>query len=186
VKIIFREIWNWKIINKNNLFLTMRISLEEVNSPDNIRLVSELSNTIWHQHYPSIITEEQIDYMLKKFHSEEVLTGQISRGQSYFLIKEGDKPVGYCSFSEKEVGHFFLHKFYLLENRHRRGIGRESFRLLLEEMKGAQEITLQVNRRNIKAINFYFRLGFSIQTAEDFDIGGGFSMDDFIMVKKIE
>jgi hypothetical protein len=47
-------------------------------------------------------------------------------------------------------------------------------------------ITLQVNRRNIKAVNFYFKKGFIIDRAEDFDCGGGYTMDDFFMIRKQE
>jgi hypothetical protein len=39
-----------------------------------------------------------------------------------------------------------------------------------------------VNRQNYKAINFYFKLGFKIQTVADFDIGNGYVMNDFVMV----
>ena len=45
-----------------------------------------------------------------------------------------------------------------------------------------QEIRLQVNRQNFKAINFYFKAGFKIEKVADFDIGDGYFMNDFIMI----
>lgn len=48
---------------------------------------------------------------------------------------------------------------------------------------GIQTMKLTVNRRNIKAINFYFSRGFRIDHAADFDIGSGYFMNDFVMVK---
>jgi ribosomal protein S18 acetylase RimI-like enzyme len=45
------------------------------------------------------------------------------------------------------------------------------------------ELRLQVNRQNYKAINFYFRNGFIIESIADFDIGDGYFMNDFIMLK---
>jgi RimJ/RimL family protein N-acetyltransferase len=45
-------------------------------------------------------------------------------------------------------------------------------------------IKLTVNRQNFKSINFYFKNGFKIEKVEDFDIGNGYWMNDFIMVKK--
>jgi hypothetical protein len=45
---------------------------------------------------------------------------------------------------------------------------------------------LTVNRKNYKAINFYFKNGFTIKEIADFDIGNGFFMNDFIMIKKIK
>jgi len=44
-------------------------------------------------------------------------------------------------------------------------------------------IRLQVNRKNYKAINFYFKNGFTIESVGDFDIGGGYYMNDFVMIK---
>lgn len=60
--------------------------------------------------------------------------------------------------------------------------------LLLEAMLSSLPenivIRLQVNRSNYKAINFYFKKGFVIERAEDFDIGNGYFMNDFVMIKK--
>jgi len=45
-------------------------------------------------------------------------------------------------------------------------------------------LRLQVNRQNYKAVNFYFKMGFIIESVGDFDIGGGYFMNDFVMVRK--
>jgi ribosomal protein S18 acetylase RimI-like enzyme len=49
---------------------------------------------------------------------------------------------------------------------------------------GINAMRLQVNRKNVKAINFYFKNGFVIEDAKDFDIGSGYFMKDFVMIKK--
>ncbi len=159
----------------------MNISLKKVSTETDIQLVSKLSNLIWHQHYPSIITVEQIDYMLAKFHSPQALAQQIENGQAYSLIQLDGENIGYCAFTEKESKAFFLNKFYIDQTQQGKGIGKAVFQLLLKEMGQPQRITLQVNRRNINAVNFYFKVGFTITEAKDFPIGDGYSMDDFIM-----
>jgi GNAT superfamily N-acetyltransferase len=159
----------------------MNISLKKVNNEHDIQLVSKLSDIIWHQHYPSIITVEQIDYMLAKFHSPQVLTQQIERGQAYFLIQVNEESIGYCSFTEKSKEVYFLNKFYIDQTQQGKGIGKKVFELLREVMIAPKQIALQVNRRNINAINFYFKVGFTIAEAKDFPIGNSYSMDDFIM-----
>lgn len=159
----------------------MNISLKKVSTETDIQLVSKLSNLIWHQHYPSIITVEQIDYMLAKFHSPQALAQQIENGQAYSLIQLDGENIGYCAFTEKESKAFFLNKFYIDQTQQGKGIGKAVFQLLLREMGQPQRITLQVNRRNINAVNFYFKVGFTITEAKDFPIGDGYSMDDFIM-----
>jgi ribosomal protein S18 acetylase RimI-like enzyme len=162
----------------------MNISLQKASTENDILKIAKLSDLIWHQHYPSIITIEQIEYMLAKFHSPEALVQQIKNGQAYFLIQIEGASIGYCSYSEKETGIFFLHKFYIDQTLKGKGIGTAVFSLLLKEMQHPSEITLQVNRRNIHSVNFYFKIGFTIAEAKDFPIGDGYSMDDFIMVWK--
>jgi len=45
---------------------------------------------------------------------------------------------------------------------------------------GANTLQLQVNRNNI-AVNFYKKHGFKIIAEEDFDIGNGYFMNDYVM-----
>lgn len=119
-------------------------------------------------------------------YSEKSIAEQMEKKQNYTLIYADGEPVGYYSVGEKSPSHYFLHKFYIDTAKHRSGIGAEAFDHMLEnDCKGFAEIRLQVNRRNIKAVNFYFKKGFVIDYAEDVDIGNGYSMDDFFMKLKI-
>ena len=149
---------------------------------DDIPLIRVLAEKIWWQHYPSIISDDQIVYMLDKMYSEDSIRAQMQAGQHYTLIYAEGEAVGYYAISEKEPHRFFLHKLYLDTDRHRGGIGSAAFRNILKDCKGYEEIALQVNRRNIKAVNFYFKQGFTIAYAKDFDFGSGYTMDDFWMV----
>ena len=54
---------------------------------------------------------------------------------------------------------------------------------IIQKSEGKKRITLTVNRQNYKAINFYFKHGFKIKSVDDFDIGNGFFMNDFVMEK---
>lgn len=144
-----------------------------------------MANKIWWQHYPAIISGQQIEYMLEMMYSEKSITEQMAQAQNYTLIYADNEPVGYYAVSEKSPRHYFLHKFYVDVKKHRIGIGEAALKKLKEnDCKGYEEIRLQVNRRNIKAVNFYFKHGFVIDYAEDFPIGGGYSMDDFFMYHK--
>jgi ribosomal protein S18 acetylase RimI-like enzyme len=152
--------------------------------PADIPLIRSLAESIWWQHYPSIISPEQITYMLGRMYSADSIASQMEQGQGYTLIFADGQPAGYYSVGAKGPGHFFLHKFYIDTSLHRQGIGVAAFHHLVEsDCRGYEEISLQVNRQNIKAINFYFKQGFVITEAKDFDIGGGYSMDDFVMRK---
>jgi nitroreductase len=79
----------------------------------------------------------------------------------------------------------FINKFYLLSTTRRSGLGKQVFEALCNIYNSTKEIRLQVNRQNYKAINFYFKMGFVIEACADFDIGDGYFMNDFIMVKHL-
>ncbi len=50
---------------------------------------------------------------------------------------------------------------------------------------GYRDLVLAVNRGNTKAIAAYLKHGFAVREAVVKDIGGGFVMDDYWMVKKV-
>ena len=159
----------------------MEITFKKATFSD-IPLIRSLAELIWWRHYPAIITNDQIEYMLELMYSERSITEQMQKHQNYTLIYTDGEPVGYYAVSEKSPGHFFLHKFYIDTEKHRKGIGAAAFGHIKEnDCKNFKEITLQVNRRNIKAVNFYFKHGFVIDYVDDFDIGNGYTMDDFFM-----
>ena len=46
-------------------------------------------------------------------------------------------------------------------------------------------VILQVNKRNVNAINSYKKYGFVVRDATVDDIGRGYVMDDYVMEKKL-
>jgi ribosomal protein S18 acetylase RimI-like enzyme len=51
--------------------------------------------------------------------------------------------------------------------------------------QGAGRLLLQVNKRNEKALRFYRRANFTVREEAVFEVGGGFVMDDYVMVKEL-
>lgn len=159
----------------------MAITLQQA-TPGDILRIGALAERIWREHYPAIIGEKQVDYMLDRFYKPEALQQQIEDGQMFKLVMEGDEVLGFLSVSDQGEGRFFLHKFYLDNERRGRGLGKIVFELLLERYPGLRELRLTVNRENYKSINFYFRIGFTIERCVDIPIGEGFVMTDFQML----
>jgi ribosomal protein S18 acetylase RimI-like enzyme len=152
---------------------------------NDIPLIRELAQKIWRHYYIAIITPEQIEYMLADWYSHEKLLQLMRQDQLFTIVYANKEPVGYIAIEEKEPGHFKLAKLYLDTNQHRKGLGTAAFKYALETIcKNYKTITLQVNRRNINAVNFYFKQGFVIERPYDFDIGNGEIMDDFVMILK--
>ena len=153
-------------------------------SQKDIPIIAQLADKIWNEHYISIITKQQIDYMLGEMYSPESLLKQMNEGHQFTLAYINDKPAGYISLSTKDDRNYFLHKFYVDVSEHRKGIGSNLFEYVLNKLPADCIIELAVNRENYKAINFYFKHGFIIKHTIDLDIGGGFFMNDFLMVRK--
>lgn len=151
-------------------------------SAEDILTISQLAKTIWNHYYLSIISQEQIDYMLQKMYSQESLADQLSKkGHLFYFISSNKVPIGFISVNRESENNWFINKFYLDQKLAHQGIGTKTFTELIETIK-PEKISLTVNRQNFKAINFYFKLGFKIDHVADFDIGKGFVMNDFVMV----
>ncbi|MBC7777592.1 MAG: GNAT family N-acetyltransferase [Phycisphaerae bacterium] len=156
------------------------ISLRRATEAD-IPLISQLAQRIWWEHYPSIISEAQIAYMLELIYSALALQRQMEEeGQEFWLPQKNGQTLGFLAVNRKGEGDYFLHKFYL-ETRER-GLGTIIFELLLAQYPDLRQLRLRVNRCNFKSVNFYFKVGFRIEFCIDTPFGEGYVMDDFQMV----
>ena len=152
---------------------------------DDVNLIAQLADSIWRKHYISIITMEQIDYMLNMMYSAESLTKQMNEGHEFTVVYDGVKPIGYISLSTNDGKNYFLHKFYIEVGDQGKGVGSKLFTHVLEQMPNAESIELCVNRENFKTVNFYFKHNFVIKKIINQDIGNGFYMNDFVMIKMV-
>ena len=146
-----------------------------------VGVIQQLAQKIWWAHYPEIIGEQQVEYMLERFYSLDALAKQMAEGQVFYLIQSEMMDMGFVAVTALGEGRYFINKFYVDVDQHNQSVGTATFAALLDELKDAQEIQLQVNRMNCKPINFYFKLGFVIDRVADFDIGNGYFMNDFVM-----
>ncbi|MCX6297262.1 MAG: GNAT family N-acetyltransferase [Bacteroidetes bacterium] len=151
-----------------------------------VELIAKLAESIWRKYYITFISIEQIDFMIHTMYSSESLKKQMKEGHKFTLVYNKDNPIGYISLSTKDKKNFQLNKFYIETADHRKGVGSLLFNYILNSIPLAETIELTVNRQNYKAINFYFKNGFVIKEVADFDIGNGFFMNDFVMVKRIK
>ncbi len=153
---------------------------------DDIPLIRELAFQVWPQTYSSILSQQQIDYMLDMMYSEKSLQQQMNDGAQFIFVMDDAAAVGFASFQEMKPGIFKLHKLYVLPSQQGKGTGRFVIDDIIETIKqqGATALQLQVNRGN-KARNFYERMGFEVKEEIDLDIGNGYVMDDYIMEKKL-
>jgi GNAT superfamily N-acetyltransferase len=162
------------------------VAFKAVSRSHEVARVAELGDIIWREHYIPIIGRAQVDYMLEHFQSASAIERQIAQGTFYFTIHSKGMTVGYLAF-EKQGKSLFLSKIYLLDSHRGKGIGKAAMQFLEGQARLLEcaDIALTVNKYNNQSINAYTRMGFSKKGGEITDIGGGFVMDDYRMVKTI-
>lgn len=165
----------------------MKLMFPRVNTAEETAEVAHLAAEIWYEYYISIITIEQIDYMIEKFQSVRAITDQIQHlGYEYYLVYNHGSAVGYISLRQEE-GKLFLSKFYIVKEYRGRGYASQALEFLekLCEDRNLSHIWLTVNRNNSSSIAVYEKKGFRTVREQISDIGNGFVMDDYIMEKEI-
>jgi len=139
-------------VNTNSQIKTQIVRAQEKHLP----AISELAGVIWRACYPGIITHAQIDYMLARMYSLDVLRDEISsQGIRYDLLLVDGKPAGFASYGPTaEMGVMKLHKLYLLPEMQGRGLGSCLLQHVEREVRkfGARRLILSVNKRNARAI----------------------------------
>ena len=154
---------------------------------EDIPLIRELTFRVWPQTYASILSREQIDYMLEMMYSISSLEKQMTSGGCRFIIVyENGNPVGFASYNEEEPKRWKLNKIYILQNQQGKGTGRLAINYIIDDItkQDANSLFLQVNQYNT-AKAFYEGLGFDEVDFINLDIGNGFFMNDYIMEKKL-
>ena len=152
-----------------------------VNETDNklIKELSQIATEIVKDFYDPILGEEQNDYMLKKFQSEQAITEQIHQGYRYYIIKD-NTPLGFIGFYKRGEA-LYLSKFYLYKTARGKGYGRKTLSFIIDIAKkqNLNGIELNVNKYN-PTVAIYEKLGFIRIADEKNSIGNGYYMDDYV------
>jgi ribosomal protein S18 acetylase RimI-like enzyme len=153
---------------------------------DQVSVIGQLAKEVWPQTYASILTEDQIAYMMQLLYSEGSLRKQMEDGHQFILLYEDHLPVGFASYSEIAQDVYKLQKLYVLPQLQGRGAGKLLIDHIVHRVRlaGARTLRLNVNRYN-KAKAFYEKLGFEVRGEEDINIGEGYYMNDYIMEKPV-
>ncbi|MBO7564479.1 MAG: HAD-IA family hydrolase [Clostridiales bacterium] len=163
------------------------VKILPVTSPTRKMAVVSLAQIIWNEWFPSIISQEQVNYMVEKFQSMPAIDEAIrEKGYEYFLMILGDTPIGYMGVAPDD-GALLLSKLYLMKpfrGQRRSNLFFDRAEEVAKE-KGFSKVRLFVNRHNYNSIRVYLRKGYRIVEEIKTDIGEGFICDDFLMEKEI-
>jgi diamine N-acetyltransferase len=100
----------------------------------------------------------------------------------------GEQMAGFASYFLTGVpGEMKLDKLYVHPRHQRRGYGGRMIARACDtaRSRGCSRLMLAVNKGNLAAIAAYLKHGFRVEGAVVKDIGGGFVMDDYVMVKPV-
>ena len=153
-----------------------------------LSLTRNLAEKIWPSAYGTILSEEQLSYMLNWMYSIETLEKSFDKGNEFYCAFHNNHEVGFfeLEFSNEYPNTVKLQKIYVLPSEQKNGLGTKllQFGLIQSKNKGARNVILQVNRAN-KAVQFYLKNNFCIIREEDFPIGNGYYMNDYVMEKTL-
>jgi diamine N-acetyltransferase len=156
---------------------------------EDVERLAALAREIWYAHYPAIIDTAQIEYMLGQRYALDVVREELRReGLWWSKLMVGAEMAGFAScFLAAAGGEMKIDKLYVHPRHQRRGYGGRMLEHIREVAgsRGCSRLVLAVNKRNRSAIAAYLKHGFHVAEAVVKDIGGGFVMDDYIMVKPV-
>lgn len=154
---------------------------------DEAEALVELAGRVWRAHYPGIIAPEQIEYMLEQRYRPVLVRQFIARGDLWLAARGEGELLGFAHGHPLAEGDYKLDKLYVEASWQRHGIGGRLIAELARRARshGANRLVLRVNRQNQPAIDAYLKHGFTVATVVLEDIGGGYVMDDYVMVKEI-
>jgi len=152
-------------------------------------IIYDIAIPVWEATYKTLLTGEQMDYMLNLFYSEEAITEQIALKNHQFLLAVDDEGL-HLGFASYEVNFLSettkLHKLYVLPQAHGKGVGKALVTVIENAAKKHlnDKLLLNVNRFN-PAVQFYIKSGFENKGEDNVDIGNGYFMEDYLMIKQL-
>lgn len=149
-------------------------------------IIEGLARDIWSEHYSPIIGSDQVSYMLGRFQSAIAIHSQVEQGMEYFLLLNQGAAIGYFAFQERDDC-LFISKLYVCSTVRGQGIAAKALTYIGREAQLRQKkvLKLTVNKDNAIAIVVYQKKGFRNAGSVVQDIGQGYVMDDYVMIKDV-
>ena len=146
--------------------------------------IRTLAQEFWPVAFASILSAQQIEYMMEMMYSPASLEKQMNKGHRFAIATKNSEQVGYMSYEIDcdKSGKTKIHKLYISPNSQRMGVGKAMVDYVAQQALQANNkaIYLNVNKHNNKAIGFYKKHHFQLVKEEEIDIGDEFIMDDYV------
>ena len=132
-------------------------------SERDLEAVRALLVETWHDTYDAIYGAAKVAEITDEWHSLPALRAQFDRPHSEFLVADDGERIAAMAFASAvdEGKTVMLHQLYVRPGRQGSGIGG----MLLDEIEscfpGADNVRLEVEKANDKAVRFYVAQGFA-------------------------
>ena len=101
IRLSLKHIKKHRILSQQTYNPTETMTIRKA-YPADIPLIRDMAYKIWPQTYGSILSQEQLDYMLNLLYSEKALHEQMEGNIEFILVYDGVHPVGFASFGLTE------------------------------------------------------------------------------------
>lgn len=136
---------------------------------------------IWIETYQNIISLEQINFLLDKYFKLENIKSFLNQNYQYYKILNDKKIIGYLVYVFKN-DEIYLDKLYLEKDSRGHNFPNEIFTYLIK--KHQKDLTLNVNQKNMRAVNCYLKNGFLIEEEQTIILKDNMVNIDYKMRKK--
>jgi GNAT superfamily N-acetyltransferase len=153
-----------------------------------VERVAQLAAEVWWHHYPALISTAQIEYMLRQRYEPSLIRAELQRRDLWWdKLEVGPSLIAFSSCFLAGAGAVKLDKLYVHPAHQRKGYGGLLIEAVCDRARanGCTQVMLAVNKGNSSAIGAYRKSGFTVAESVVKDIGGGFVMDDYIMVRRV-
>ena len=122
--------------------------------------ISTLRQRIWDTTYRGIYPDAVIDDFDHDWHQQRDLRKITDPSFTVYLIRDGEKDIGYFIFQDADSG-VQLCSLYVLQEYQHRGIGKLAFSIITDycRKKGISRFTCDCNPHNENAMRFYQHMG---------------------------
>lgn len=149
----------------------MKFNIREMHSGD-IQEVQQVAKRSWNSTYEGIIPLEIQESFLKSAYNDEMMQKRLE--SSFIYVSEIDgKIVGFANFLPvKDDGRTELLAIYLIPEYQGKGIGTALLNEGINNLEGAIEVFINVEKENNLGTTFYQAKGFKVVSEFDDDFEG--------------
>ena len=148
--------------------------------------VSSMLGETWHASYDSIYGRDRVSELTARWHSPDKLLGGLANKNGVFLVVDHESSIaGTASAVSDDCGaHVDLLRLYVRPSHQGGGLGAKLLEATLRRFPRAQDIALDVEPANLRAIAFYQRQGFVAAATVSDCSGSGDGIPALHMVRK--